>query len=74
MRPARMAGSADRALDLLESAVRLGFYPYRYFEKYCPFLEPLRDNPRFAVIVSSARERKALFENATLTSAGTESR
>ncbi len=69
-----MAGSADRALDLLESAVRLGFYPYHYFEKYCPFLEPLRDNPRFAVIVSSALERKALFENATLTSAGTESR
>lgn len=69
-----MAGSADRALDLLESAVRLGFYPYRYFEKYCPFLEPLRDNPRFAPIVSSARAREASFENATLIPAGTERR
>jgi len=38
-----------------------GFYPYRFINEYCPFLEPLRGTPRFAAIAAKARERVEAF-------------
>jgi len=56
-----MAGEVDHALDLLEQAVNLGFYPYPFINEYCPFLEPLRGTPRFAAIAVTAKERVEAF-------------
>ena len=54
-----MAGATERALDLLDQAVQLGFYPYPYIAEHCPMLEPLRGEARFAEI---AEEAKRLVE------------
>ena len=56
-----MAGSVDRALDLVERAVGEGFYPYQFIVEHCPFMEPLRDSHRFESIAEDARERAAAF-------------
>jgi serine/threonine protein kinase/tetratricopeptide (TPR) repeat protein len=48
-------GERDRALDLLERVAR-SFFPVYTFE-HDPWLEPLRDSPRFASIVAAARQR-----------------
>ena len=48
-------GERDRALDLLERLSR-SFFPVSTFE-HDPWLEPLRDSPRFAEIVRAAATR-----------------
>jgi TolB-like protein/Tfp pilus assembly protein PilF len=56
-----MAGDTARALEVLESAVDEGFYPYPYFNEYCPFMEPLRFLPEYAAILQKAKERTESF-------------
>jgi serine/threonine protein kinase/Flp pilus assembly protein TadD len=56
-----MAGDTGRALELLEWAVDHGFYPYRFFEEGCPFMEPLRGTPELDRIVAKAARRVAEF-------------
>ena len=56
-----MAGDTSRALALLERAVDRGFYPYRFFAEYCPFMAPLRGLPEFERIVAKAARRVAEF-------------
>ena len=56
-----MAGDTARALELLERAVDRGFYPYRFFADYCPFMAPLRGMPEFDRIVAKAARRVAEF-------------
>ncbi len=56
-----MAGETDRALSLLEEAVHQGFHPYNFIVDYCPFLAPLRETPRFAVVAALARKRSDEF-------------
>lgn len=56
-----MAGDVDRALMLFERAVDNGFYPVDYFERHCPFMDPLRETPDFDRIVAKARARVAAF-------------
>jgi tetratricopeptide (TPR) repeat protein len=56
-----MAGDTARALELFEWAVDHGFYPYRFFTEWCPFMEPLRGMPEFDRIVAKAARRVAEF-------------
>jgi len=56
-----MAGDTGRALEVLESAVDEGFYPYPFFNEYCPFMKPLRPLPEFAGILAKAKERTEAF-------------
>jgi adenylate cyclase len=55
-----MAGHHERGLDLLERSVQ-GFYPYLFMDKYCPFLDPVRNTPRFATILATARDLAESF-------------
>ncbi|HUL74300.1 MAG TPA: protein kinase [Vicinamibacterales bacterium] len=54
------AGQHERGLDLLEQAV-LGFYPAPFIGRYCRFLDPVRDTPRFRAILATAEARVAAF-------------
>jgi serine/threonine protein kinase/tetratricopeptide (TPR) repeat protein len=54
------AGDLDRGLSLLESSVS-GFHPALYIEKFCRFLDPVRDRPRFAAYLAAARSRTDSF-------------
>ena len=56
-----MAGDTARALELFEWAVDHGFYPYRFFVEWCPFMAPLRGNSEFDRIVAKAAQRVAEF-------------
>ncbi|MDF2770513.1 MAG: protein kinase [Geminicoccaceae bacterium] len=56
-----MAGDTARALELFEWAVDHGFYPYRFFTEWCPFVAPLRGMPEFDQIVAKAARRVAEF-------------
>jgi serine/threonine protein kinase/tetratricopeptide (TPR) repeat protein len=56
-----MAGDTRRALELFEWAVDHGFYPYRFFAEWCPFVTPLRGMSEFDRIVSKAARRVAEF-------------
>jgi len=56
-----MAGAHDRGIMLLDRAVTMGFYPADYFERLCPFLEPVRGREDFARVVAHARVREAEF-------------
>lgn len=56
-----MAGDTRRALEVLEIAVDQGFYPYPYFNEYCPFMEPLRSLPEFADILAKSKEKTEAF-------------
>jgi hypothetical protein len=39
----------------------VGFYPFPYIEKHCPFLAPLRGTPRFAALSARAERLAAEF-------------
>ena len=56
-----MAGDGARALALFERAVDNGFYPVDFYERYCPFLEPLRGTAEFDRVVARARQRVREF-------------
>lgn len=55
-----VAGDHDRGLDLLEQSVE-GFHPYPYMAEYCRFLDPVRESPRFAAVLATARARSETF-------------
>ncbi len=57
-----MAGEPERALALLEEAVRSGFHPDRFIAEYCPFFASLRGTPRFDAIAAEAKRRTAEFK------------
>jgi serine/threonine protein kinase len=62
-----MAGDTGRALEVFESAVDQGFYPYPFFNEYCPFMAPLRSLPEFASILGEAKTKTEAFrENGPL--------
>jgi len=56
IQPEARAGPA-----LLEHAVDHGMYPYRFYDEYCPFMEPLRGCADFGRIVARARQRVEAF-------------
>ena len=56
-----MAGDIDRALSLLEEAVKQGFHPYYFIAEYCPFMAPLRGLPRFEALAARAQRLTAEF-------------
>jgi len=56
-----LIGDHGRALDLIERAVSHGFYPYEYIARYNPFVDSLRDEPRFEEIALEARRRWSEF-------------
>jgi len=56
-----MAGDTRRALEVLESAVDEGFYPYPFINEYCPFMAPLRSLPEFAPILAKSKEKTEAF-------------
>jgi len=49
-----MAGSIDRALELLGQAVEGGFHPAPFIATHCPFLAPVRSTTRFAELATRA--------------------
>ena len=57
-----MAGEHDRAVAMLDRAVTLGFYPYSYYARLCPFLEDLRERDDFARVLDRAAQRVAEFQ------------
>ena len=59
-----MAGAHDKGITLLDRAVTMGFYPADYFERLCPFFEPVRGREDFARVVARARVREAEFATA----------
>ena len=56
-----MAGDTTKALALLEHAIDHGMYPYKFYQEFCPFMEPLRGLPEFARILAKAARRVAEF-------------
>src|SRR4030095_1047855 len=61
------AGDRARAPELLDAAVTRGFYPSQFMAEHCPFLKELRALPRFATVLSRARERSEAFRRVTAT-------
>ena len=57
-----MAGEPDHAVELLDRAVSLGSYPIDYYERFCPFYEPLRGRDDFARVLERARHKAAEFD------------
>jgi non-specific serine/threonine protein kinase len=70
-----VAGDLNRGLELLERS-NAGFHPYVYMAKFCRFLDPVRDSPRFAALLEAARGRTESFRTASgaLTWAGNSTR
>jgi eukaryotic-like serine/threonine-protein kinase len=56
-----LLGRVDRALALLEGAVARGFSPYAFIARHNPFLDAIRDDPRFAAVVAEAERRWRVF-------------
>jgi tetratricopeptide (TPR) repeat protein len=57
-------GHRDEAIGLFRSAVEHGFTPQQSLElETDPELKPIYDDPRFAAIVSEARERAVAAQN-----------
>ncbi len=57
-----LVNEKGQALELLEKAVALGFTNYPMISRLDPFLENLRDEPRFDRLLEAARERWEAFE------------
>jgi hypothetical protein len=55
-------GEVEPALDLLDRAVKGGFFPYTYFE-IDPRLKALRSQPRYASIRDEAHRRSDAFRS-----------
>jgi non-specific serine/threonine protein kinase len=64
--PLIAADANVQALDLLEGIVESGFYPYRFFAEYCPFLKSLRSEQRFQAILARSKQRTEAFMEAEL--------
>ncbi len=55
-------GDEEAALDWLENTVRLGFSSHRFWSELDPVIAPLRRHPRFAAIMSLARDRERVLD------------
>jgi tetratricopeptide (TPR) repeat protein len=51
----------EEALDWLEISIRLGNFNYPFLYKYDPFLENLRNEPRFEVLMAEIKEKWESF-------------
>ena len=58
-----VAGDLEHGLELLERS-NAGFHPYAYMASYCRFLDPVRQLPRFQVVLERAKERTEAFRKA----------
>jgi hypothetical protein len=52
-----MLGELDEAYAWVGSAVTQGFWNYPLLAERDPMLEPLRDDPRFAALMNSTKEK-----------------
>ena len=57
-------GEDDRAIDVMEMAIRKGFLPYLFFREHCRFVSRLRGQPRFEALVQEAERRSARVRTA----------
>jgi serine/threonine protein kinase len=57
-----LVNEKEQALEWLEKAVELGLTNYPMISRLDPFLENLRDEPRFERLLETARERWEAFE------------
>jgi tetratricopeptide (TPR) repeat protein len=57
-----LAGDLDHALELAERAFAQGFGATAWYEA-SPFLEPLRQSPRWRALIQHVRDRQALLES-----------
>jgi len=64
--PLMVAGAKEQALELLEDIVESGFYPYRFFAEYCPFMGSLRSEQRFQKILARSKQQTDAFMAAEL--------
>ncbi len=52
-----LVGDADRAIEWLSHAVELGLLNEPFLREHAWFLDPVRDDPRFADVMARVRER-----------------
>ncbi len=56
-----MAGAHAKAVELLDRAVTMGFYPADYYERFSPFFADIRERDDFARTLERARVCRAEF-------------
>jgi eukaryotic-like serine/threonine-protein kinase len=56
-----VAGEPERAVQLLDRAITLGFIPSQPYVRVCPSFEPLRGRADFAAVLARAAARAAAF-------------
>ena len=57
-------GNVAEASPKGQDWVKDGFYATHFIEDNCPFMEPLKDSPRFAAAVAASRRRSEAFPKA----------
>ena len=57
-----VAGAPERAANLLDRAVDMGFHPYWFLARYDPLLNSLRGHQRFIRLLERAKEKWETFE------------
>jgi len=57
-----LIGENDEAIDWIEEATRWGFINYNFFTKHDPFLENIREEPRFKKLMEKVKYRSEHFE------------
>jgi hypothetical protein len=57
-----LAGDRQPALDCVQRMIELGVFNYPFLSRHEPFLQPLRDEPRFLELLERARKQWDAFE------------
>ena len=57
-----LLGDSDRAVEWLTIALERGYIPYPYVSAHDLFLEKIRDDPRFKLILERMRQRWVAFD------------
>jgi hypothetical protein len=65
-----LAGESDRAFEWLERAIALGLLNEPFLSRHDPFLDGLRDDPRFDAILEGVRDALARLGPAARPRAG----
>ncbi|HKW12084.1 MAG TPA: hypothetical protein VJO33_16980, partial [Gemmatimonadaceae bacterium] len=56
-----LVGERDKALDCVDRMIALGMINYPFLAQHEPFIAPIRDAPRFLVLMERARKQWDAF-------------